>query len=145
MTAESRWAPWCVAIGLAIVSPVEAQQPAATILGRWHGQSVCIKAEWNAACHDEEVVYNFVPAAAGSGRVTLHAFKVVGGAMEPMYDLDFALDSAAGYWSADFTNARVHIRWSYAVNGAALKGRVVDLPSMRMARLVTASRDSTVE
>ena len=121
----------------------EAQvAPAQAIVGRWRGTSICVKAEWNAACNDEVVVYDFVPSAQSTGTISLHAKKMVNGSPQPMYDLDFSYDSAAGEWKADFSNSRVRIRWSYRVDGTTLSGRVVFLPSGRVGREVSATRDT---
>jgi hypothetical protein len=119
-----------------------AQQSAATILGQWRGQSICVKAEWNASCNDEQVIYRFEPAAAGGRVVTMHAFKIVNGVEEPMGDLDFAPDSVPNQWSGEFSNARVHIRVSYIVTGDSLVGRMVDVPDGRPRRNMAAVRDS---
>lgn len=55
-----------------------ATRPGA-IAGWWHGTSTCVKATWNAACHDEVIVEEFVPASPDSSRMTLEAFKIAGG------------------------------------------------------------------
>lgn len=112
---------------------------AGAILGRWSGTSICVKAEWNAACNDESVVYEFVPSDS-AGRITLHASKVIAGKPEPMGDLDVSYDPAARRWFGDFDNARVSIRWIYEVAGSRLTGRVVDRRTFRVSRNVTASR-----
>lgn len=119
----------------------EAQDTTAAraILGRWSGSSICVKAEWNAACNDETVVYDFVPSDS-AGRITLHASKVIAGKPEPMGDLDVSYDPAARRWFGDFDNSRVSIRWIYEVAGSRLTGRVVDRRTLRVSRNVTASR-----
>ena len=119
----------------------EAQDTTAAraILGRWAGSSICVKAEWNAACNDETVVYDFVPSDS-AGRITLHASKIVAGKPEPMGDLEVSYDPAARRWFGDFDNARVSIRWIYEVAGSRLTGRVVDRRTLRVSRNVTASR-----
>jgi hypothetical protein len=114
--------------------------PTAAILGGWHGSSLCVVASWNAACANEDVVYDFRLSATGPERVTLHASTLVSGAPRWMYDLDFAYDSTAGAWSGDFQNRRVSIRWTYRVKGDSLIGQVVERPSGRVARNVTATR-----
>jgi hypothetical protein len=126
-----------------LVPRLEAQQAPASILGRWHGQSICVKAEWNAACHDEEVIYDVVSSTAGPDRVTVHAFKLVAGVVEPMGDIDFAPDFIPNQWSGEFSNARVHVRLSYIVAGDSLRGRMVDVPDGRPRRTMAAVRDST--
>ena len=114
--------------------------PTSTLLGRWQGSSTCVEATWNAACNDEEVVYDFVLAANQTEQVTLHASRLASGAPQWMYDLDFAYDSTARLWSADFRNRRTSIRWTYRVKGDSLIGQVAELPSGRVARRVGAVR-----
>lgn len=111
------------------------------ILGGWEGTSICVKADWNAACNDEVIRYDFAPAAGKPGTVVLQAQKLVGGRMQPMYgDYALAYDPAAREWAGEFSNARVHIRWSYTVDGDRLTGKVVMLPDGRVGRHVEARR-----
>lgn len=127
--------------GLAAASPLAGQRPA-SILGRWHGHSICIKAEWNASCNDEVVVYRFVPSAAGGKQVTMHGFKIVNGVEDWMGDIELAPDSLVNQWSGEFSNARVHIRFSFLVTGDSLRGTLSEVPSGRLGRNMTAVRDS---
>ncbi len=130
-----------VTIGLWGAAPLQGQQArAADILGRWEGTSTCVKAAWKAACNDETVVYQFEPSTLHPGQIALHASKVINGAPEPMYDLDFVFDSAAHMWAGDFDNARVSIRWSYQVLGDDLSGKVVFRKTGQVGRNVTAHR-----
>ena len=112
---------------------------AGAVLGRWAGTSTCVKAQWNAACNDEVVIYDFVPSDS-AGRITLHAQKVIRGRPEPMGDLEFTYDPSTRQWSGNFDNARVSIRWIFEVSGSRLTGRVVDRRSLRIARNVVATR-----
>lgn len=114
--------------------------PADSILGRWEGTSTCIKAPWNAACHDEVVRYDFVRAPGRGDTITVHAFKQAQGAWDWMGDIDFGYDSAGHRWVGDFSNTRVHIEWSYWLASTELHGQVVSLPDRRKARDVTAHR-----
>ena len=114
--------------------------PTSTLLGRWQGSSLCVQATWNAACNDEEVMYDFVLAANQTEQATLHASKVVSGAPRWMYDLDFAYDSTARLWSADVQTRRTSVRWTYRVKGDSLIGQLAELPSGRVARRVNAAR-----
>lgn len=109
------------------------------IRGHWVGTSTCIKADWNSACNDEQVLYDFA-AGADSDHVILHASKLVNGVAQPMYDLPFTYDAAATQWNGDFANSRVKIRWSYRVHGDSLAGEVVLLPSGQVGRHVVAAR-----
>lgn len=114
------------------------------ILGRWHGHSICVKAPWNAACNDEEVFYDFVPGKADSSTILLHASKLVAGHAEWMGDLDLSYVADRASWDGEFSNSRVHIRWSYRLRGDSLEGEVVMLPTLQVARHVVAWRDSVV-
>lgn len=116
------------------------QHPGDALLGRWEGTSVCVKADWNAACHDETIRYDVVRTAGRGDTLTVHAFKQVAGAFEPMGDLDAVWDPAGRRWVAPFANARVRIEWSYWLAGAELHGQVVTLPERRKARDVVAHR-----
>jgi hypothetical protein len=112
------------------------------LVGHWRGESVCVKADWNAACNDEVVFYDAVPAEK-SGRVLLHAYKIVNGENQPMGDLEFAYDAGLKSWAADFSNARVRIRFIFDVHGSALDGRLLDLKNDRIARHIRVSREAS--
>lgn len=114
--------------------------PTSTILGGWQGNSICVPATWNAGCTDEEVLYDFVLAAAQADGVTLRASTLVSGKPRWMYDLDFAYDSTARLWSAEVQTRRTSIRWTYRVKGDSLIGHLAELPSGRVARRVHAVR-----
>lgn len=114
------------------------------ILGRWHGHSICVKAPWNAACNDEEVFYDFIAEQADSGRILQHASKLVAGHAEWMGDLELSYMADRAGWAGEFSNGRVHIRWSYRLRGDSLEGEVVMLPTLQVARHVVAWRDSVV-
>jgi hypothetical protein len=125
---------------IAVVTLAGQPHPTSELLGRWRGESICVKADWNQACHDEIAFYDVVPGAR-PGHVLLHGYKVVNGENQLMGDLDFAYDAGLHAWAAEFRNARVHIRWTFEVRGTTLEGRVVDLPSQRVARNVRVSRE----
>ena len=116
--------------------------PTSELLGHWRGESICVKADWNAACNDEVVFYDFVPGDK-SDRVLVHAYKIVNGQNLPMGDLDFAYDAGLKAWAADFSNARVRIRFVFDVHGASLDGRLLDLKAGRVARHIRASREAS--
>lgn len=137
-TAGGRVRP--IATLLPILMAAAPSQHPASITGRWHGESICIKAAWNSACHDERIVYDVEPDSTSSGRALLHASKLVGGRPEPMGDLDLEYRRADSTWFGDFSNSRVRIRWEYRVHGDSLTGRLVDLKSDRVARTVRAAR-----
>lgn len=143
--ARRRAVRWLAAAALPVAMPayprtaLRAQSADAAILGRWHGTSICVKADWNRACNDEEIIYR-VARSAHSGVITLQASKLIHGVEEPMYDLDIRYDQSTREWAADFSNPQVRIRWSYRVAGGSLTGKVLDLPGERKARDVRAVR-----
>lgn len=110
------------------------------ILGHWQGTSICVRADWNLACRDEVVSYEFVPAGTDSTHSLLHAAKLVGQEFQPMYDLEFAFSSDSGTWDGDFANSRVRIRWSYRLRNDTLFGVVLRLPGRVVGRRVVATR-----
>jgi len=116
--------------------------PTSELLGHWRGASICVKADWNAACNDEVVFYDVVPGEKPD-RVLLRAYKIVNGRNEPMGDLEFAYDAGLKAWTADFSNARVRIRFVFDVHGASLDGRLVDLKTERVARHIRVSREAS--
>ena len=116
------------------------QDPSAAILGRWEGTSICIKAEWNRACHDEVVRYEVVRDTLRPGVIVHHAYKRVGAEWEWMGDLDLRYDAAGRRWAGEFSNSRVHIEWSFWLQGADLAGKVIMLPDGRKGRDVIVHR-----
>jgi len=137
----SRLATATVVATVLTAFPLAAQSPRA-ILGRWTGESICIKASWNAACHDEHVVYEVTPLGADSMRVHMEAFKIVAGRTEPMYGQDLTYDPRQRAWLGEFRNARVHILWRYELHGAALDGRLNMIPSGALARTIRVHRSA---
>jgi hypothetical protein len=113
------------------------------ILGRWRGTSICVKATWNAACHDEQVIYRVARSAQAADRITLQADRREGTGTVSMGDLQFWFDEAANSWVSELTTSRAHVLWSFRVDQAHLVGRLVELPSRRLMRNVTAVRDSS--
>ena len=118
-----------------------APSPAAEIAGRWSGTSDCIKADWNAACNDERVVY-FFERKPDSNTVVQHAYKYVGARLELMGDLDYTYDTAAKTWVALWSNDRFRLRWSLQLlPHGVIVGRLLDLGAGRIARTIMVRRD----
>ena len=110
------------------------------ILGQWRGTSLCVDKEHHPACNDEVIVYDFTPSKTHEGEVTLSADKIVNGERVTMYVLDFHRNGDR--WSAEFRNARVHILWSYAVDGDSLTGTLCDFDDRtKLLRNVKARRE----
>lgn len=116
------------------------QGPADAILGRWEGTSTCVKAEWNASCHDEVTRYDFVRPPGRGDTITVSAFKRVNGDWEAMGDFDLRYDAAGHRWVGEFANSRTHVELSYWIEGAQLHGQMVQLPGRRKGRDIAARR-----
>ena len=131
-----------LAVAVLLASPITqtGDSGPTTILGWWHGTSTCVRAPWNAACNDEEVLYEFVPLPPDTNRSMLHAAKIVQGQVVPMGDLEVTYSPERLSWDGDFANARVSIRWTYELHGDTLIGQLLLLPEMRVGRHVLARR-----
>jgi hypothetical protein len=116
--------------------------PTSELVGRWRGPSICTKAEWNAACHDEDALYEFTEGVA-PGHVLAKGYKVVDGKPEYMGDLDFAFDVTDKAWVAEYVGPRVRSRWIFEVTGNDLSGRVVLLPEKHIGRTIHVARQSS--
>ena len=111
------------------------------ILGTWRGTSTCADLKRAPACKDEVVIYDFRPSTETKGAVTLDAKKVVDGAAVPMGNLDLTLDPGTSRWSGEFQNSRVHVVWSYQVNGDAMTGTCEEFSSKAVLRRVAVKRE----
>ena len=118
-----------------------AAAPKAEIIGVWRGASVCVKSPEFPACRDESVEYDVSDAPGGA--VHLAAYKFVDGEKAPMGDMDFAYDEKRRSWTSEFQSARYHGLWTFTIDGDALTGTLVDLPSRRKVRDVSARREPT--
>lgn len=133
-------AVWVVAAlaGLAAAAP----GPRGSIEGIWRGTSVCVDRAQRPDCDDEPVVYEFRPLAESPGVVRLEARHVVGGTAETMYILDFHYVPERKAWVSEFVRMHARGAWSFVVEGDALRGRLVDLPSGTLRRRVEAKREA---
>ena len=120
---------------------LQAQAPHPSILGEWHGTSICTKETWNSGCNDETTVYVFT-ATGSADSVISHGYKQVASAYVSMGDLALAFHAPSGQWRGEFSNSRVHILIRYEAGDSALTGQVVDLLTERIVRQVTARRAS---
>lgn len=121
--------------------PPSLHSQTASLLGDWRGTSICVKADWNAACNDEQIIYHAVPSAAGGKAITLHAYKLLDGKPDWMGDLEFFPDSLPDHFWAEFSNERTHIRFTFVIAGNKLTGTLVRLPDLRVGRNINATRD----
>jgi len=126
---------------LVVMQGAAVAHPTSELIGRWRGTSICTKADWNAACHDEEALYDFKEGVA-PGHVLSKGYKIVNGTPEYMGDLDFAWDPGAGAWVAEFAGPRIRSRWVFSVHGDTIDGRAVLLPAGRDARVVHVRRET---
>jgi hypothetical protein len=109
------------------------------LLGTWHGTSACVDRARLPACNNEEVVYEARPRGPGSDSVALRADKVVNGKRESMGELAFVRATPAT-WVAELHTSRVRGRWVLEVHGDSLTGRLIDLGSNELVRLVALHR-----
>jgi hypothetical protein len=122
----------------------QSTSPKGAIVGVWRGISICTNVPGNESCHDEKVIYEFRSKSSRADEVTLKADKVVNGAVVPMGELECTYDSTENRWIAEFQNSRVHILWTYVVNGTTITGTCVDLPSRVVRRNVSVRKDRVI-
>lgn len=129
--------PMLLPLLLALFAP---QDPAAAILGRWEGTSICVKAEWNRACHDEIAMHEFVRDSVRPGVIIDHGYKLLAGQWDWMADIELRYDPAGHRWVGDWSNTRVHIELNYALRGTDLTGTLSILPDHRKGRDIALHR-----
>lgn len=127
---------------LALLAAQGPTAPAAQIVGTWRGTSTCVDRQVDRACQDEEVIYDVDSAAGPRGPVSIRADKLVQGVRQPMGAFRLSYDSSTASWTAEFTTARFHGRWTYQVRDSAMTGRLSEVPSQRLVRRVAARRTS---
>lgn len=136
---------WRLLGALAIsVAPLAAQSPsgaAASILGTWRGSSLCADRAHDAACRDEQVVYQVDSAAGPNGPVRMVADKIVNGARVTMGVIRLQYDTATHVWSAEL-ETRFRARWSFQPKGPEMTGTLIELPTGRVVRHVAVKRSS---
>jgi hypothetical protein len=99
-----------------------------------------VNASWNAACHDEITVYNFVPASPDSIHATVQGFKIVQGQRDSMGELPVTFVPDAQEWNATFTTRSGEDRWSFRLHSDTLLGELLVSPGGQVARHVVAFR-----
>jgi len=129
-----------IILGLCAAAAANAAAPRAAILGTWKGTSICVKSPEFPSCHDEVVVYEVRESGNGGDAVTLAAYKIVDGEKQFMGDLEFAWDDKQGAWNSEYTNGRVHVLWTFVVQGDDITGTLVDLPSKHLIRNVSVKK-----
>ena len=113
---------------------------AAKIYGDWTGESICVDKQKFPACKDEKVVYHFSKSTADAGKIHLAADKIVNGAGELMYELDFTYDAADKMLSAEFTINGNHGIWEYKITGGEMEGTLKMLPDQTLVRRIKVKK-----
>lgn len=73
--------------------------------------------------------------------MTLSAYKIVEGEKGLMDEIDFTYDGRLGAWASEFQTPRAHGLWAYLIDGDAMTGTLVDLPSKHLIRNIAVHRD----
>jgi hypothetical protein len=88
------------------------------LLGTWEGESKCTAAD--SPCHDEHVIYRIATIKHVSGKLALHAYKVVKGQLIFMGTLEcLPSDQAALTCTA---NPSKKDTWEFKVSGGIMTG-----------------------
>ena len=124
-----------------IATILAAPDPRAAFVGTWRGTSTCVDHVRNPACKDEVVIYEVHEKSGDDRTVSLEASKVVDGKVLPMGDLDFTSDASGRTWTSEFQSARVHVLWSFVLDGNRIEGTLVDLPDRTLIRRIAAKKD----
>lgn len=116
--------------------------PADSILGTWHGTSLCVDKSVDTRCSDEVVVYEIDTAGVKiSGNVMVHGYKIVNNERDWMGDLELRYDVGSGLWLCDFTSRDGGgIQFRFRFSGSEMKGTLVELPSERQIRKIEVRR-----
>jgi hypothetical protein len=118
---------------------------ASKIYGDWTGESVCADKQKFPACKDENIVYHFSKSAADQSKIHLAADKIVGGANELMYEMDFTYDAAANTITSEFTINSNHGIWEYKIVGGTIEGTLKMLPEKTLVRQVRIKKQDSVK
>jgi len=115
--------------------------PKSEIVGIWKGASICTKVEGNEFCHDETVVYTVVDVPGQPATVALKAARMVGESEQAMYALYFTYRPESGSWTSEFERPRFKGVWAYVVHGDDMTGTATLVPSGKIVRNVSATRE----
>ncbi len=122
-------------------SVTQQKTPAAqnSLIGTWHGTSICVDRERDSACKDEEVVYVVKRIPSTRDTVEMEAFKIINGHRVSMGTMNFVYTRGSHSWTYALI-ARVHALWTYQASDSTLIGTLAELPSKRLMRRVYAHR-----
>jgi len=120
--------------------PTSSSAQQASIVGTWHGTSLCVDLKSFPNCKNEEVIYVVEPVAHRQDSVLLKASKIVAGKIDPMGDLGFTRKPGTNVWTSEF-KSRYHSLWSLTVSDSTISGTLVDLPADRLVRRVEVRRE----
>jgi len=129
-----------LAIAAALVAAGGAAAPKAEILGTWSGASVCVKSPDFPSCTDEVVVYEVRDLPDKPGSVLMQADKIVNGERGNMGDLELTYAAADGAWTCEIATPHAHALWSFTVSATKMTGTLVELPSRKRIRDVSAEK-----
>jgi hypothetical protein len=107
------------------------------IVGQWQGESLCTNRDVAPSCKDEKTRYTCT-RAQGSKKIHMVADKLVNGEFASMGDLDFDYVPAERRWKCELPGA--HAVWSFSVDGDRLSGTLIDVPTGKQTRKVSADR-----
>lgn len=110
-----------------------------SIVGEWHGTSICVDRQHFPACKDEQVVYEARVSATSPDTVVVRADKVVNGERDFMGEYPVALQED-GSWASEMKTARFHLLLKLQVAGDRMTGTLTDLGVGYRVRDITLER-----
>jgi hypothetical protein len=140
MLKKSLMSAALIIIGLCAACASAQTDKAAKIYGVWTGESVCTDKKNHPACKDEKVVYHFSKSTADAKKIHLAAEKIVNGANELMYELDFIFDAEKNTLTGEFTVNQTHGVWEYQINADTMEGTLKILPEKTLARQIKVKK-----
>lgn len=106
-----------------------------SLLGNWTGTSLCqVK---NSPCHDENVVFHFLPGI-GPDKYKVSADKIVDGKLVNMGELDFTFNRATNTLTCVFSNGT----WVLVVNKTHMDGTLTTTDKVLYRKLSLSRRGS---
>jgi len=126
--------------GVAIVALLHTLMQAPDIVGTWRGTSLCVDREHFPGCNDEQALYEIRPLGRSHDSVSVKAQKIVGGAVEPVSEDNFARQPD-GTWRTEIVTPRFRVRLTLRVTGDSISGTLMDVGvTPRKVRDITLKR-----